>query len=114
MVAFTGDAAVVAPPGNLVLEDDQDDALAIQRMLDDGAPIPFRRRAAQTRTKTHSAGPVVEPPAPEQRARGWAVQRVFRLYCFACGRTIEEPSVPARPGRCLHCGGTMLRELTAD
>ena len=97
-----------------VAAEDQADALAIQRMLDDGAPVPLRRRATPKTMKTHPAQPVVEPPAAERRARGWAVRRVFRLYCFACGRSLDSPTVPARPGRCLHCGGTMLRELTAD
>jgi hypothetical protein len=99
----------------LVGAEDQADALAIQRMLDDGAPpIPLRRRAVHATIKAQRARPVVEPPAAERRARGRAVRRVFRVYCFACGRSLDSPTVPARPGRCLHCGGTMLRELTAD
>ena len=94
--------------------EEQADALAIQRMLDDGAPVPLGRGAARATLKAQPAPPVVEPPAAERRARGWAVRRVFRLYCIACGRSLDSPTVTARPGRCLHCGGTMLRELTAD
>ena len=90
------------------------DALAIQRMVDDGAPVPLRRRAARATLRAQPAPPVVEPAAAETRARGWAVRQVFRLYCFACGRSLDSPTVPARPGRCSHCGGTMLRELTAE
>jgi hypothetical protein len=106
MVAITGDAASLEVPVEA-------DALAIQRMLDDGAPVPPRQRATRT-MKTRPAQSVVDPSAAEQRGRGWAVRQVFRLYCFACGRSLESPTTSARPGRCVHCGGTMLRELTAD
>jgi hypothetical protein len=105
---------VTSVVGLRVPEEDQDDALAIQRMLDDGAPIPARRRVAHASMKTRPAQPLVEPPAAERRARGSAVRRLFRLYCFACGRSLESPTVPARLDRCIHCGGTMVRELTAD
>ncbi|MDQ6671077.1 MAG: hypothetical protein M3069_10050 [Chloroflexota bacterium] len=41
-------------------------------------------------------------------------RRVFRLYCFSCGRSTESTAAPPRPGRCPTCGGTMLLELAAE
>jgi hypothetical protein len=82
---------------------------AIERMLDEGAPAdvpPAARRSGWT--------PQDEPPAEERAAQRRAAKRVFRLYCFACGRSSEMATAPARPGRCVHCGGTMLVERTAD
>jgi hypothetical protein len=92
-----------------VAAEPEDDALAIERMLDDGAPAdlpPSPRRARWT--------PEDEAPAEERAAQRRAARRVFRLYCFACGRSIEMAMAPARPGRCLHCGGTMLVEVAPD
>ena len=40
-----------------------------------------------------------------------ADEHVFRLNCFACGRSIEASAATARAGRCNHCGGTMVMEL---
>jgi hypothetical protein len=39
-----------------------------------------------------------------------AALRPYRLYCFACGRSSEVAIVPAHPGRCTACGGSMLTE----
>ena len=55
-----------------------------------------------------------EPSAEERAAQRRAARRVLRLYCLACGRSSEVSIAPVRPGRCLHCGGTMLVELAAD
>ena len=97
---------VVARPEN--------DAVAIERMLDDGAPAnpnvtgrirPSRRSPLQLRD---------EPSADERAAQRRAARRVFRLACLACGRSSEVSVAPARPGRCVHCGGTMLIEVAGD
>jgi hypothetical protein len=55
-----------------------------------------------------------EPPAEVRAAERRAARRVFRLYCFSCGRSTESAAAPLRPGRCPTCGGTMLLELAAD
>jgi DNA-directed RNA polymerase subunit RPC12/RpoP len=55
-----------------------------------------------------------EPSAEARAAERRAARRVFRLYCFSCGRSTESSSAPLRPGRCPTCGGTMLLELAAD
>jgi rRNA maturation endonuclease Nob1 len=63
------------------------------------------------------AGIVIEDDerSAEQRAAVRnAARRVFRLYCFACGRSSESSVAPAKAGRCQHCGGTMLLEVSPD
>lgn|SRR5438552_11459871 len=55
-----------------------------------------------------------EAPADVRAAERRASRRVFRLYCFSCGRSTESAAAPLRPGRCPTCGGTMLLELAAD
>jgi hypothetical protein len=92
----------------------EDEALAIERMLDDGAPA---HTYVAIRTRRSRWAPLHlrnEPSAEERAAQRRAVRRVFRLYCFACGRSTETSVAPAQPGRCIHCGGTMLVELAAD
>lgn len=92
----------------------QDDAAAIERMLDDGAPLygssKSRGRMSRWSPLTLLDEPVVAAGRSAQRR---AAQRVFRLYCIACGRSSEVVIAPAHPGRCGHCGGTMLTELAA-
>ena len=91
----------------------EDDAAAIERMLDDGAPI---NRTAKARVRTARWSPLNlldEPPAADRAAQRRAARRVFRLYCLACGRSNEVLIAPAQPGRCGRCGGTMLAELAA-
>src|SRR5262249_40738800 len=89
-----------------------DEAAAIERMLDDGAPTPPRRRA---RRGTSTRGVLPCEPSWEQRvALRNAAKRVFHLHCVAFARADERGSVPPRPHRCPHCGGTMLAELAAD
>jgi ribosomal protein S27E len=53
----------------------------------------------------------VEASAEQRRTERRAARIQFRLYCFACGRSETVASPPARPGRCLNCGGTMLTEF---
>jgi hypothetical protein len=55
-----------------------------------------------------------EPTAEVRAAERRVARRVFRLYCFSCGRATESSAAPLRPGRCPTCGGTMLLELAAD
>ena len=89
------------------------DALAIQRMLDDGAPIPPRWRARRLRLES-SLQPAPEPSAEARAAQRRAARRLFRLYCIACGRSTESSVAPLRVGRCPHCGGTMLVEMVVS
>ena|SRR6266571_7305255 len=99
---------MVTVPGPELIADDE---TAIQRMLDDGAPISHRRRAPRVTSPLQLA----QEPSPEDRAaQRRAARRLFRLYCLACGRSTESSSAPARAGRCTDCGGTMLWELAAD
>jgi ribosomal protein S27E len=44
---------------------------------------------------------------------GYPTQRGIRLFCVSCGRSTEVATAPAKPGRCTHCGGTMLTEHLA-
>lgn len=98
-------------PGVVATEPDED-ATAIQRMLDDGAPADLPPRVRSTRWRpVHLLN---EPAAEDRAAQRRAARRVFRLYCFACGRSTEVLIAPLRPGRCLHCGGTMLAEVAPD
>jgi hypothetical protein len=95
-----------------VAAEPEDEAVAIERMLDDGAPASFSRRVRASRWSPLNL--LDEPPAEERAAQRRAARRVFRLYCFACGRSSEVSKAPARPGRCLHCDGTMLVEVAPD
>ena len=97
-----------------VATEPEDDAAAIERMLDDGAPV---NGSAKARVRTSRWSPLNlldEPSAADRAAQRRALRRVFRLYCLACGRSSEVSIAPAQPGRCVHCGGTMLVELAAD
>jgi hypothetical protein len=92
----------------------EDDALAIERMLDDGGPV-YGSVTARKRMSRWSAFTLAEePPAEERAAQRRAARRVFRLYCIACGRSSEMLIAPAKAGRCVHCGGTMLLEVAPD
>ena len=95
-----------------VAAEPDDEAGAIERMLDDGAPAGLPPRLRKSRWSPIQLPN--EPSAEERAAERRAARRVFRLYCFACGRSTEVASVPVRPGRCVHCGGTMLVEVSAD
>ena len=92
--------------------EDEATAAAIQRMLDDGAPIALRRRVRRSRWSPLEVPD--EPAAIERAAQRRAARRVFRVYCFACGRSSEVLVAPLRPGRCVHCGGTLLVDVLAD
>ena len=71
--------------------------------------VPRTRRTRMSHLDVH-----IEPTAEVRAAERRAARRVFRLYCFSCGRSSESSTAPVRPGRCPTCGGTMLLELAAD
>jgi hypothetical protein len=79
---------------------------------DETAVDPFEPRARRTRISHLDVQS--EPSAEVRAAERRAARRVFRLYCFSCGRSSESSTAPLRPGRCPTCGGTMLLELAAD
>ncbi|MCA1648254.1 MAG: hypothetical protein LC797_23285 [Chloroflexi bacterium] len=82
-------------------------------VLDPALRDPLQPRTRRTRA-SHFQVPE-EPCAEERAAIRKAARRVFRLYCFACGRSTEGTSSPTeRAGRCPVCGGTMLLELAAE
>ena len=121
-------------PGTAVEPDDE--AAAIDQMISEGAPdnlvSPVRIRRTSYICAECGAlkpGPAArcskcgsgsrwrelgEPSVDERAAERRTRRRVFRTYCVACGRSTEGLSAPARPGRCLTCGGTMLVELSPD
>ncbi len=74
-----------------------------------GVPGPRVRRTRASHVEVQDAS-TAEAPAAERRA----MRRLFRLYCFSCGRSTESAAAPQRSGRCPTCGGTMLLELSAD
>jgi hypothetical protein len=92
--------------------EDEVTADAIQRMLDDGAPTWPPRRVRRSRWLSLELQN--EPSAEQRAAQRRAARRVFRVYCFACGRSSEVSVAPVRPGRCLQCGGTMLVDVAPD
>jgi hypothetical protein len=98
-------------PGIAAEPEDESMAIAVERMLDDGAPIDPRRRVR--RPPWSAVRLQDEPSAAERAALRRAASRVLRLYCFACGRSREVLIAPVRPGRCEHCGGSMLVEVAA-
>jgi hypothetical protein len=51
-----------------------------------------------------------EPSAEVRAAQRRAARVRFRAYCIACGRSTESATAAGRPGRCQHCGGTILVE----
>jgi hypothetical protein len=119
-------------PGTAVEPDDE--AAAIDQMISEGAPdnlvspVRIRRTGyvcaecgalkpgpAARCGKCGSGSRWREPGEPSAAERASERRRrVFRTYCVACGRSSEGLSAPARPGRCLTCGGTMLVELSSD
>ena len=103
-------AAFVVPM--FVEPEDEEIGIAIERMLDDGAPAALLPRVRRSRWNPVDLQD--EPSAAERAARRRAARHVFRVYCIACGRSSDVSRVPARPGRCLHCGGTLLVEVAPD
>jgi rRNA maturation endonuclease Nob1 len=89
-----------------------DESEALERMLDDGAPI---RSGLQQQVRA-VIQIVVEQSAEERAAERRAARRRFRLYCLACGRSAEGATIPTRSAqsRCAHCGGSLLVEPTSD
>jgi hypothetical protein len=83
-----------------------------EQVLDLTVRDPLQPRTRRTRA-SHFQVPD-EPPAEERAALRKAARRIFRLYCFACGRATESTTTPGRAGRCPVCGGTMLLELAAE
>ena len=51
-----------------------------------------------------------EPSAEVRAAQRRAARVRFRAYCLACARSTERATAAGRPGRCQHCGGTILVE----
>jgi hypothetical protein len=89
-----------------------DEAVALERMFDDGAPAPGMLPISRSR-RPSPFQLAAELPAKERAAQRRAAALVFRLYCVACGRSSESTTAPVRVGRCHDCGGTMLVELAA-
>ena len=92
----------------------EDEAAAIQRMLDDGSPVRIYGSVRRRNSRWTPFPLVDESLAAQRAAQRRAARRVFRVYCVACGRSTESPIAPTRAGRCKHCGGTMLVEMAAD
>jgi hypothetical protein len=90
----------------------EDEAAVLPIAQPGGEPDPFEPRVRRTRMSHIDVQ--VEPTADIRAAERRAARRVFRLYCFSCGRSTESSSAPVRPGRCPTCGGSMLLELAAD
>jgi hypothetical protein len=90
----------------------EDESIAIERMLDDGAPSHLPPRLPKA--KWASVRLQEESSAEDRAAQRRVARRMFRLYCLACGRSSEVSIAPMRPGRCLHCSGTLLVEVAPD
>jgi hypothetical protein len=112
------------------------DSAAIERMIDEGGPVRSasadhlapggwvcpRCGGKKTSHASQCSGCVRRGSLPKQLAlrsdapievrlaERHAALRPYRLYCFACGRSSEVAIVPAHPGRCTACGGSMLTE----
>ena len=99
-------------PSMAVEPEDEAAAVTGAPLVDEGFADAFEPRARRTRI-SHLDIPA-EPNAEVRAAERRAARRVFRLYCFSCGRSSESSTAPLRPGRCPTCGGTMLLELAAD
>ena len=95
----------------MAVEPDEN-VLTIGQALEAQVRDPLQPRTRRTRA-SHFQVPD-EPSAEERAAQRKAARRVFRLYCFACGRSTEGTTTPERAGRCPVCGGTMLLELAAE
>jgi hypothetical protein len=89
-----------------------EEVATIAPLLDVPVSDPLQPRPRRTRA-SHFQVPD-EPSAEDRAAQRKAARRIFRLYCFACGRSSESSVTPTRAGRCLACGGTMLLELAAE
>ena len=50
-------------------------------------------------------------PTEQRAAERRAARTTLRLYCVMCGRSETLQRVPARPGRCSSCDGTLLTEF---
>ena len=89
-----------------------DEAIAIERMLDDGAPTPLLHVAR--RSPPRPLHLMAEPSAQMRSTLRKATRHVYRLNCVAGARSGTHASAPPRAQRCPHCGGTMIPELAAD
>jgi hypothetical protein len=90
----------------------EEEIATIEQVSDVPAKDPLQPHTRRTRA-SHFQVPD-EPSAEERAAQRKAARRIFRLYCFACGRSTESSVTPVRAGRCIACGGTMLLELAAE
>jgi hypothetical protein len=93
-------------PG-MAVEPDDEPATLPETEADPLAPRARRTRISHLEVQDEATA---EVRAAERRV----ARRVFRLYCFSCGRSTESSAAPLRPGRCPTCGGSMLLELAAD
>lgn len=87
-----------------------DSVVAAGRTLEEdvssGVPLDLRPR----KSRWEPIQLADEPSTAERAAARLAARLSFRAYCIACGRSTESATAPSRPGRCGHCGGTMLVE----
>jgi rRNA maturation protein Nop10 len=94
----------------MAVDSNNDEDLAVKSGPDDEAALPPRTR----RSRANRYEVPIEPTAEEREASIRAARPVYRLSCFACGRSTDVATPPPRPGRCPNCGGTLLLELATD
>ena len=77
--------------------------------------LPITEAVMTRKNGAHRELVLEEEPSAEERAAARRAAR-FRLrrYCVSCGRSDSVQATPARPGRCVTCGGTLLTELDPD
>jgi rRNA maturation protein Nop10 len=81
-------------------------------MADTDTPDPLPRGTRRSRVNRYEVP--IESTPEEREAQIRAARPVYRLSCFACGRSTDVATPPNRPGRCPNCGGTLLLELATD
>jgi hypothetical protein len=94
----------------MAVDSNNDEDLAVKPGADDASALPPRTR----RSRANRYEVPIEPTAEEREASVRAARPVYRLSCFACGRSTDVATPPPRPGRCPNCGGTLLLELATD
>jgi hypothetical protein len=126
------DARLMGSPADRAVQDEpESDLSAIDRMVDEGGPVPLAppsavsrcavcgapkmargQRCAQCAERVRSKALLEPVPSSVDVAEaGWRTARGgFRVYCFACSRSSTAESPSPRGSRCTTCGGTMLSE----